>query len=277
VIADRIAVAVNTVYNNPTQYAGLPSVIATFLFAFQIYCDFSGYSDIAVGCAKILGIDLTRNFRQPYFSKSIKEFWRRWHVSLSAWFKDYVYFPLGGNRCAKPRHYFNTMATFLVSGLWHGANVTFVVWGALHGLYQMAGDLLGRGKWARKENAFTNGVKIIVTFLLVCFAWIFFRANTTGDALFIARHLFADVHLYGGQYIFDVINNLGIQLLELIVGVAGIVLLLGMEYFAGHQYVPDIMAKTPVVLRWCWYLILAMAIASTGVFGNAATFIYFQF
>jgi D-alanyl-lipoteichoic acid acyltransferase DltB (MBOAT superfamily) len=277
VIADRIAAAVNTVYGNPTHHAGLPSVIATFLFAFQIYCDFSGYSDIAVGCAKILGIDLTRNFRQPYFSRGIKEFWRRWHVSLSAWFKDYVYFPLGGNRCAKPRHYFNTMATFLVSGLWHGANVTFLVWGALHGVYQIASDLLGQGKWLQKENKLLNAVKTGITFLLVCFAWIFFRANTTSDAFYIAGNLFSDTHLYSGQYLFDVLNSLGVQLLELFVGLAAITLLFVMEYRARHEYVPNVMARTKPALRWAWYLLLGMAIASTGVFGNAGEFIYFQF
>jgi D-alanyl-lipoteichoic acid acyltransferase DltB (MBOAT superfamily) len=276
VIADRIAAAVNMVYNNPTHHAGLPSLMATFLFAFQIYCDFSGYSDIAVGCAKILGIDLTQNFRQPYFSKSIKEFWRRWHVSLSAWFKDYVYFPLGGNRVSKPRHYFNTMVTFLVSGLWHGANITFIVWGALHGVYQIISDILGRAV-SLPKNAFFKSLGVVLTFLLVCFAWIFFRANTTSDAIFIARNILSDTNLYSIQYFFDTINSLGLQLLEIILGVMAIGFLLVKEYFAGTESVPSMMAKTPAAVRWGWYLILAMAIASTGVFVSGATFIYFQF
>ena len=125
-IADRIAVAVNTVYNQPQDFTGLYFAVASFLFAFQIYCDFSGYSDIAVGCAKILGFDLMKNFKSPYLSGSIREFWRRWHISLSSWLMDYVYIPLGGSRTSKGRHYFNLLATFLVSGLWHGANWTFV-------------------------------------------------------------------------------------------------------------------------------------------------------
>lgn len=133
VVADNVAIIVNQVYNNVNEYQGLPLIIATFLFAIQIYCDFSGYSDIAIGSARVMGIHLMKNFNTPYFSKSITEFWKRWHISLSTWFRDYVYIPLGGNRVSKPRHYLNLFLTFLISGLWHGANWTFVIWGALHG------------------------------------------------------------------------------------------------------------------------------------------------
>jgi D-alanyl-lipoteichoic acid acyltransferase DltB (MBOAT superfamily) len=278
VIADRLAAAVNTVYNNPTHHAGLPSLIATVLFAFQIYCDFSGYSDIAVGCAKMLGIDLTRNFRQPYFSKSIKEFWRRWHVTLGSWFKDYTYIPLGGSRCSLIRQYANTLTVFLISGLWHGANFTFVVWGALHGLYQILGDITGR-KWRiKKENIFINALKICFTFVLVCFAWIFFRANTTGDAFFIARHLLSDTGRWSAQYGFDVLNSMGLQLLEVVLGCMAIGLLVVLDFFAGNESVPHMLVKkAPASVRWVVYMVLAMAIASAGVFGNAAEFIYFQF
>lgn len=135
VIADRLAIYVNEVYNSPAEFQGLTLILATYFFAFQIYCDFSGYSDIAIGAARIMGYDLMINFRQPYFSQSIAEFWKRWHISLSTWFKDYLYIPLGGNRVAKNRWYFNLMAVFLISGLWHGANWTFVLWGFLHGFY----------------------------------------------------------------------------------------------------------------------------------------------
>ncbi|MDR1558431.1 MAG: MBOAT family protein, partial [Clostridiales bacterium] len=185
VVADRLADCVNAVYNAPASYTGLPSVIATLYFAFQIYCDFSGYSDIAVGSAKLLGIELTRNFRQPYLSGSIREFWRRWHITLSSWLRDYIYIPLGGSRVSKPRYYLNVTLTFLASGLWHGANWTFVLWGGLHGVFQI---IEGLGK-PRKKNIFHIGL----TFLLVCLAWIFFRAKNISDALFILTHLLSGV------------------------------------------------------------------------------------
>ena len=143
VIADRLALLVNEVYGNPTEYKGLPLIIATIFFAFQIYCDFSGYSDIAIGAARVLGFRLMTNFDRPYSSQSIAEFWRRWHISLSTWLRDYLYIPLGGNRVPPWRRAFNLFFTFLVSGLWHGAAWTFVVWGALHGIY------LVLGLWAR--------------------------------------------------------------------------------------------------------------------------------
>lgn len=129
VIADRAAIVVNTVYNNLTAYTGFEVIVATMFFAVQVYCDFCGYSDIAIGASRVMGFNLMTNFRQPYFSQSIKEFWRRWHISLSTWFRDYVYIPLGGSRCSKIKKYRNLMITFLVSGLWHGANWTYVVWG----------------------------------------------------------------------------------------------------------------------------------------------------
>ena len=134
VIADRLAEYVNLVYNNPGEFSGLNNIIATFFFSFQIYCDFSGYSDIAIGAALVMGYKLMTNFRRPYFSQNIREFWSRWHISLSTWFRDYVYISLGGNRVVKWRWYYNLFITFLISGLWHGAEWTFVIWGAIHGL-----------------------------------------------------------------------------------------------------------------------------------------------
>jgi D-alanyl-lipoteichoic acid acyltransferase DltB (MBOAT superfamily) len=141
VIADRLVSAVDHVYDNPTNYEGLPLIIATVFFSFQIYCDFSGYSDIAMGSAKVMGFNLMKNFNQPYFSSGIKEFWGRWHISLSTWFRDYLYIPLGGNRVGKWRWYYNIFIVFLVSGLWHGANWTFIIWGGLHGFYQVFGQV----------------------------------------------------------------------------------------------------------------------------------------
>ncbi len=197
VIADRLAGYVNQVYNDPAGADGINLLIATYFFAFQIYCDFSGYSDIAIGAAKVLGYRLMSNFERPYLSQSIAEFWKRWHISLSTWFKDYLYIPLGGNRVAKWRWCFNLFTVFLVSGLWHGANWTFVVWGALHGFYLVFAILTGS---AREKLAHALALdrlprlmqisRTVITFHLVLFAWIFFRANHMSDALLILEKVF---------------------------------------------------------------------------------------
>lgn len=192
VIADTLALYVNTIYNDVENYSGLPLIVATFFFAFQIYCDFSGYSDIAIGSARIMGFDLMENFRQPYFSRSVREFWRRWHISLSTWFRDYLYIPLGGNRVSFQRNLINLLIVFIVSGLWHGAKWTFVIWGALHGGYIVIELLYSR--WQQhfhlKETFLIRWLQRCLTFLLILFAWIFFRANTIADANYILGHLF---------------------------------------------------------------------------------------
>ncbi len=198
VIADLAATFVNQVYQQPPDYPGVSIAIAVILFAFQIYGDFSGYSDIALGSAQVLGFKLMENFEQPYFSRSISEFWKRWHISLSGWFRDYVYIPLGGNRCHKSRQYFNIFLTFFLSGIWHGANWTFFAWGALNGLYIMIGS-------ATKDirTSFTDSLikvfgsralvawQTIATFSLVCFGWVFFRASSLGQSWIIVRQLFS--------------------------------------------------------------------------------------
>lgn len=180
VVAGLTAPTVNAVFNNPMNYIGLAYFIAVFLFALQIYCDFSGYTDIAVGCAKLFGIDLCGNFKSPYFSHSIKEFWSRWHISLSSWFRDYLYIPLGGNRVGKFRHCLNLLLTFLASGLWHGASVTYLIWGGIHGVCLIIETLLLKSSaHQRKERGFLS---VFMTFLIVCAAWVFFRAHTVEDA-----------------------------------------------------------------------------------------------
>ncbi len=186
VIADRIAPIVNSAYNDPTGSSEISLLFATYLFAIQIYCDFSGYSDIAIGAARILGINLMDNFRVPYLSKSIREFWQRWHISLSTWFRDYLYIPLGGNRVAIPRWYLNLMIVFVVSGLWHGANWTFVVWGALHGGYLISEILAKKINFpVHLPTMVKKTLAILLTFHLVLIAWVFFRANSLDDAFFI--------------------------------------------------------------------------------------------
>ena len=183
VIADRLAEVVNFVYDNPAEQNGLSLLVATVFFAFQIYCDFSGYSDIAIGAARVMGFTLMDNFRSPYESSSISEFWGRWHISLSTWFRDYLYIPLGGNRNGELAKYRNQFIVFLVSGLWHGASWNYVIWGALHGTYQVSASL--RDKWMKKagisipKNHFTKVLGVIFTFILVTIAWVFFRNHTS--------------------------------------------------------------------------------------------------
>ncbi|RKN00879.1 MBOAT family protein, partial [Aquimarina sp. AD1] len=183
VVADRTAIYVNSVYNNVEYHDGLSLVFATILFAFQIYGDFAGYSLIAIGTAKLFGFDLMTNFKRPYFSTSIHEFWNRWHISLSTWFRDYLYIPLGGNRVGRYRWFFNLFITFLISGLWHGAKWTFVIWGAINGIYLII-EILCNGK--RRKGVFN----VISTFCFISFAWIFFRANSVGDAFYIINKIF---------------------------------------------------------------------------------------
>ena len=202
VIADRVAALVNTIYGDLHSYTGVYLIAATVGFAIQIYCDFSAYSDIAIGSAKIMGIDLMENFKTPYFAKSISDFWSRWHISLSTWFKDYLYISIGGNRVDKKwKYYRNLMIVFLVSGFWHGANWTFLAWGALHGIYQVI-ERITQSYAENKGIQFKspNIAKQLFTFFLVLFAWIFFRADNISDAFYIISHLsFANIG--------DVINS----------------------------------------------------------------------
>lgn len=196
-VADFISGFVNSVYNEPSSASALAVIIATVLFAIQIYCDFSGYTDIAIGCARVMGIRLMKNFDRPYSAKTVREFWSRWHISLSSWFKDYLYIPLGGNRVSLPRNLLNVFIVFIVSGLWHGASWTFVLWGALHGIYQIVGRFtlpLRNLFWSfldLSESSFPVSLfRRINTFILVCFAWLLFRANSISDAGILLAKLF---------------------------------------------------------------------------------------
>ncbi|MDR3238590.1 MAG: MBOAT family protein [Clostridiales bacterium] len=278
VIADRLSIPVNAVFNTPQYYPGLPSIIAVFFFAFQIYCDFSGYSDIAVGSAKLLGVDLTQNFRQPYFSAGIRAFWRRWHVSLSSWLKDYIYIPLGGSRVPSLRHAVNRMSAFLISGLWHGADWTFVLWGGLHGFYQIIEDHVGKNvaspKRRASQNFLVSGFQRCVTFGLVCFAWIFFRANSLGDAFTIIRHLPSGLgQWHNRQYLYEVLTGMKVNLADILIDTGLIFILLlidGTDAFAK-------MERAPACLRIGFYAVLAVLIMAFGVYYNAGQFIYFQF
>lgn len=287
VIADRLSVAVNTVYNSCKYYSGLTFVFVTVLFTFQIYCDFSGYSDIAIGCSKVLGFELMQNFDRPFLSKSVREYWRRWHISLSSWFMDYIYIPLGGNRNGKGKQYRNLMATFLVSGLWHGANWTFVLWGGLHGLFIVFGNITDglckkiKSFFGWKKNCFStwviNSISILCTFGLVVFAFILFRANSIGDAVYILKHLLWGFRSWTTpQYLYDMVTNIGLNLYELQMVLIALGVLIAAELFGGKDIHQTLM-KHNVVSRIFFYVLIATLILCTGVFYNAGSFIYFQF
>lgn len=286
VVADRLAPFVNVVYQDPTQFPGVSLLIATFFFAFQIYCDFSGYSDIAIGAAQVMGFDLMKNFRQPYFSASVGEFWRRWHISLSTWFKDYLYIPLGGSRVALPRQYLNLLITFLVSGLWHGANWTYVIWGGLNGIYLVAEQIVEQrsGLLDRIPAWFRSPYRLVrtgVTFALICVSWIFFRATHVDQAFYILRHL--------GDGLGDLPANLrnlsfvrnyvlmGLDKNEFLIGIAAIAFLLGVEYAQKNGHVGETIVRQPAVVRWAVYYAAVAAVVFLGAFNSAQEFIYFQF
>lgn len=283
VIADRVAILVNQVYNDPSSYNGFELIIATVFFAFQIYCDFSGYSDIAIGISRTLGFDLMKNFDSPYFSKSITEFWRRWHISLSTWFRDYVYIPLGGSRNGTYKTYANLFIVFLVSGLWHGAAITFIVWGAVHGIFIVLEKMFATqrervfakmGLW--NQSTFSYLVFTPITFLIVCFGWIFFRANSFEDAIRVIEcSTLLDTSTLGSGRLF----LLGLSKPEFLAGILSIVLLLLFELFQKKYKPVAVLRKQYLLVRWFVYITIVFTIIVFGVYGGDTPkeFIYFQF
>jgi len=277
VIADRLALLVNMVYGNVTAYSGIPLILATLFFCFQIFCDFAGYSFIAIGCALIMGFRLMNNFKRPYFSKSISEFWRRWHISLSTWFRDYVYIPLGGNRVKKRRLFFNLLIVFLIAGIWHGANWTFIIWGGLNGFYLMfaiitknsrekIANKIGLTKFPKIHSFF----KILIIFILINIGWIFFRANNLSDAVYVLTHLFKDWNLnFFGP-------SLGLGKRALVVAFSSLFFLETIHLIQEKIGIRKFLSKIPSFIRWIIYLIMVMAILLFGVF-NKTAFLYFQF
>jgi alginate O-acetyltransferase complex protein AlgI len=196
VIADRLGVCVNAIYNAPNTYNWISVLCAVLSYSIQIYCDFSGYTDMAIGISKMLGIDMCSNFNMPYISRNPSEFWKRWHISLSSWFKDYVYIPLGGSRKGEVRTYFNTFLTMFISGLWHGASWTFVFWGALHGVAQLFHRVFAKLRSKKRINSSLNKERkwdkvfsVLFTYLFICFTWIFFRADSFETAFIILRRI----------------------------------------------------------------------------------------
>jgi D-alanyl-lipoteichoic acid acyltransferase DltB (MBOAT superfamily) len=273
VVADRAAVIVNMAYGDPATYSGKALLFATYLFAIQIYCDFSGYSDVAIGAARVMGFDLMRNFDQPYFSRSVAEFWRRWHISLSTWFRDYVYFPLGGNRVSLRRQLFNLMAVFSLSGLWHGANWTYVIWGALNGLYLSASLLTTsiRYRFVQVSGLYRipqllGAVRLFVTFHLIAIAWVFFRASSLRSAIFILRSIARMRAGFGFRAVEDM--NL------LVIGIA---LLVAAELLQLRISIPRFITGMPFPLRWATYVAALLTFFLLGEFTVKQQFIYFQF
>ncbi len=285
VIADRLALYVNEVYNAPGEHAALTLLIATYFFAFQIYCDFSGYSDIAIGVARVLGFDLMQNFQQPYMARSIASFWRRWHISLSTWFRDYVYIPLGGSRVPQWRWYSNLLIVFLVSGLWHGAAWHFVVWGLLHGVLvvlelALSGATLWRAKRQGHEQAWRPPatVSIVVTFHLVLITWIFFRANTLADAWLVLQRILGMAGENSWTAVLSPWQAVGVDpLWEMSLSVSLIVVLEAIQWVERWgQNVERTFVTYSRPLRWAAYLFLAIATMNLGI-SLDTPFIYFQF
>ncbi|MBR2342692.1 MAG: MBOAT family protein [Clostridia bacterium] len=277
-VADILSIYVTAVYSSPEGATGPMVVLATALFAVQIYCDFSGYTDIATGAARIMGIRLMKNFNHPYLATTVKEFWSRWHISLSTWFRDYLYIPLGGNRVSKPRYAFNIMVVFLVSGLWHGAAWTFVVWGALHGVYQVLGTLtlparnrlverLGKSPTAPAVTA----VRRTLTFILVCIAWVFFRAGSLSDATTLLSRLFVGWGAIGAA-----LSEMGLDP----VGIASLALTLAILFMLDRMLpASDGAESSPlrhgVFVNYIWVVIAAWALLLSR--GMESAFIYFRF
>jgi alginate O-acetyltransferase complex protein AlgI len=275
VIADRISEYVNVVYADPHSFHGTQLLIATFFFTFQIYCDFSGYSSIAIGTARILGITLMQNFRRPYIATSIRDFWQRWHISLSTWFRDYLYIPLGGSRVPLLRGYFNTFIVFLVSGLWHGANWTFVIWGALHGFYmvfakitQPVRDRINKITGLDRMPELLKGLQIAFTFILASFAWIFFRARSLNDSLYIINHIFK----------LETIQNFNLFefSIDFYLGILLILFLFIIEAMEERSGFFEKIKVSPALVRWTIYFASILSLLVLGVW-KSADFIYFQF
>lgn len=284
VIADRLALMVDMVYGNPSAYTGIALILATYAFAFQIYCDFSGYADIAIGAAMVLGFKLQENFQRPYFAQSIPDFWRRWHITLYNWLRDYVFYPI--HRALIRRQFSSRsllamtvppMITMLVSGLWHGEHWTFLIWGALHGMFMVVSVLWSRTKgsfnWSFSlPSGLAAGLKIFATFNLVSFAWIFFRANSLSDALYVIGHLFVNSEVQSS--LFDLMPG---GLYDWVIAILAIILMEAVHVLQIKRgSLRQVTRGQPIWLRWSIYFGLVMVIFMFGKFASTE-FIYARF
>lgn len=287
VLADHLAVFVNGVWDNLQRLGLVEGVFAAVAFSFQIYCDFGAYSIIAIGAARMIGIDLMENFNTPYFAVSIKDFWRRWHISLSTWFRDYLYIPLGGSRCSRIKKYRNIMITFLISGLWHGADWTYVLWGGIHGMYQIVGELTEgtRRRINEKLNVDTEAEsyklgKILGTFVLTTFAWIFFRADTIKDAVFFIRRMITRIDLWA---LFDgSLYKFGTDRVDFHVICLAFVMMLIVDLIRikKKEDIGVFLLRQNLVFRWAFLFVLILGTLVYGAYGvafDSSQFIYFRF
>ena len=285
-VADRLVVFVDAVFAHPRSYQGNTTVllIAAVFFALQLYFDFSGYTDIVRGSARLFGVELPINFRAPYFAHSVQDFWRRWHMTLMDWLKRYVYIPLGGNRKGTVRQYVNLLVVFAVSGLWHGAGVTYLVWGLLNGAYQIAGRLLAPARsWtlrALRIDPATAGHRVlqtVMTFTLITIAWVFFRANSMSDALFIVTRMFVPTPwtLTSGALL-----KQGLSAAELGVALISAFAVFGVEWVSLRSDLLGALRAQHVAYRWAFYYVLILAVVVFGAYGGvyaAANFVYFKY
>ena len=265
-IADKLGVFVDTVYGNLSNHNGATFLLTQFLYSIQIYTDFAGYSLIAIGCGNLLGINLQENFRHPYLSKTVTEFWRRWHISLTSWFRDYIYFPLGGSRVSIPKWMLNILIVFGVSGLWHGANYTFIIWGLLHGIVMIIERLL-YGKKLKNINdsfSFLNALRIIFTFCIVSFLWIFFRLENIHDAFYVINCIFTKPGpLFFNSHI-------------LLIALAANGILLIKELSEEYHFRVKLFENESIIIRYASYVFLIVFILLFGEL-DGSSFIYFQF
>ncbi|MGI8990754.1 MAG: MBOAT family O-acyltransferase [Bryobacteraceae bacterium] len=291
VVADRLAFLVNQVYGSPRDYSGVALLIATYGFTFQVYCDFSGYSDIAIGAAQVMGFRLMKNFDRPFFSETTAEFWRRWHISLSSWFRDYLYLPMGGSRVPRPRRYFNLFAVFALCGLWHGAAWTYVGWGSFVGICLVFALIT---KTVRGKLAALSGLdrlpglyrlwKVAITIHLFAAGLVVFRAHSLSDAGYIAARIFEDVPLTATRALAGVslkpiaakIGNLGLSPFDLLLALLGVLVLMTVEFLQGRRPLRPAITAWPAWARWSGYYAVIASILLFGKF-TARQFIYFQF
>ncbi len=277
VIADRLAVYVNAVYNTPQSSFGLSIWLATLFFTFQIYCDFNGYIDIARGFSKVLGFKLSRNFQQPYLAISIRDFWKRWHISLSSWLRDYLYIPLGGNRVSLIKKYRNILIVFILCGFWHGPSWTFIIWGTLHGVYLVSELAITNASIKRTKilpskgrQVTVNILKIFSTFFLVSIGWLFFRANSVNDAFVLIKN---------GM----ILNNMSVQVQDglstdqILLSFILIFFVMIIDFLQSKYSLQDILFKQPLVIRWVIYMLLIYSIILLPASNDIAQFIYFRF
>lgn len=265
-LADRLGIYVDTIYANIAQHNGTTLLITSILYSIQIYADFAGYSLMAIGFGKLLGIDLQTNFIRPYFAKTVTDFWRRWHISLTTWFRDYIYFPLGGNRCSKARWALNTLIVFAISGLWHGAAYSFIIWGAMHGVCMVIERLVYGEKIKQLSDKFSmsNIIRIIITFTIVNFAWIFFRINNLGDVMQIFKKIFTEP----GKPFLD--TN------TLLMGFVAMAIIFIYDLVKEKHLNMHLLSSRFMVVRYLTAIMLIVYILAFGVL-NGGSFIYFQF